>query len=154
LAFFDDHQNAYQRLQDAYWLGFKNVILEDNYPVGEGDCYSLRHIFQHAGATSLQMSNGFKGSRRESATRKKLEDLLWGLGSAQRKLVTPNSNDAANLRKNIKFFFEFPPVFLHETNMWGKQYTGNYSAPTPLFSTPPVNNVSWDYANIAYVNFR
>jgi hypothetical protein len=154
LAFFDDHQNAYQRLQDARWMGFKNVILEDNYPVGEGDCYSLRHIFQHEGATSLQMSCGYEGSKRQSFRRKRLEKVLWGLGGGQRKLVRPNSSDAANLRRNVKFFFEFPPVYLEEKNMWGKEYTGNYSAPIPLFSSPPVNNVNWNYAYIAYVNLR
>ncbi|MEM6521898.1 MAG: hypothetical protein AAF722_21505, partial [Cyanobacteria bacterium P01_C01_bin.70] len=41
LVFFDDHQNAYSRLQLCKWFGFRDVIFEDNYPPSQGDCYSL-----------------------------------------------------------------------------------------------------------------
>ena len=44
LIFFDDHQNAYTRLQQCKWFGFQNVIFEDNYPVKQGDCYSIKKI--------------------------------------------------------------------------------------------------------------
>lgn len=42
LCFFDDHQNALQRLVRCCELGFKTVMFEDNYPLGQGDCYSIK----------------------------------------------------------------------------------------------------------------
>jgi hypothetical protein len=45
LCFFDDHQNAMIRLLDCAKFGFKHVMFEDNYPRGQGDCYTLKHAF-------------------------------------------------------------------------------------------------------------
>lgn len=50
--FFDDHQDAYIRLQQMKWMGFSQAMFEDNYPEKQGDCYSLKKIFAE---------NGFKG---------------------------------------------------------------------------------------------
>jgi hypothetical protein len=44
LCFFDDHQNAFKRIQNAVERGFKHLIFEDNYPLGQGDCISLKQI--------------------------------------------------------------------------------------------------------------
>src|SRR5262249_40062710 len=58
LCFFDDHQNAYARLKDLRWAGFTRAIFEDNFPCGEGDCYTLRHMLNGFGHVQLQMSKG------------------------------------------------------------------------------------------------
>lgn len=42
VLFSDDHQNAPARLGFARRWGFRHVIFEDNYPVGRGDCRSLK----------------------------------------------------------------------------------------------------------------
>ena len=42
LLFFDDHQNAVVRLQQVNDFGFQYCIFEDNYPIGKGDCMSLK----------------------------------------------------------------------------------------------------------------
>tara|TARA_B100000282_G_scaffold295225_1_gene274006 strand:- start:76 stop:819 length:744 start_codon:yes stop_codon:yes gene_type:complete len=42
LAFFDDHQNALERIMQCKKDGFKYVMFEDNYPPGQGDCMSLK----------------------------------------------------------------------------------------------------------------
>jgi len=42
VLFFDDHQNAYERIKAAKWFGFKHLLFEDNYPAYQGDCYSLK----------------------------------------------------------------------------------------------------------------
>ncbi len=47
--FFDDHQNAYTRLQQMKWMGFFQAMFEDNYPEKQGDCYSLKKIFAESG---------------------------------------------------------------------------------------------------------
>lgn len=46
LCFFDDHQNAVQRLIQCHMHGFKHVMFEDNYPEGQGDCVSLKKALE------------------------------------------------------------------------------------------------------------
>ena len=48
LCFFDDHQDALGRLARCCELGFKTLIFEDNYPPGQGDCYSLKKAFHQS----------------------------------------------------------------------------------------------------------
>lgn len=47
--FFDDHQNAYNRLMQMKWMGFSQAMFEDNYPENRGDCYSLKKVFAECG---------------------------------------------------------------------------------------------------------
>lgn len=49
LCFFDDHQDAYLRLQQMKWMGFKRAMFEDNYPISQGDCYSCKKILSECG---------------------------------------------------------------------------------------------------------
>ena len=51
LVFFDDHQNALERIFAAYSFGFRHIIFEDNYPKLQGDCYSLKKIYHGSGVT-------------------------------------------------------------------------------------------------------
>jgi hypothetical protein len=46
LCFFDDHQNALDRLRTATPQGFKHLMFEDNYPITQGDCVSLKTILE------------------------------------------------------------------------------------------------------------
>lgn len=46
LCFFDDHQNAVSRLEVAAPQGFKHLMFEDNYPVTQGDCVSLKTVLE------------------------------------------------------------------------------------------------------------
>ncbi len=46
ICFFDDHQNAVNRIKQAVQKGIKNLIFEDNYPVGQGDCISLKQTLE------------------------------------------------------------------------------------------------------------
>jgi len=45
VAFFDDHQNAYNRCIQARRFGIRHLLFEDNYPPSQGDCYSLKKAF-------------------------------------------------------------------------------------------------------------
>lgn len=49
VVFFDDHQNAVARVKDAQRIGFTHLLFEDNYPPGQGDCYSLKQAFMRDG---------------------------------------------------------------------------------------------------------
>jgi hypothetical protein len=46
VLFFDDHQDAFERVRQARQFGFVHLLIEDNYPVGQGDCYSLKKAFE------------------------------------------------------------------------------------------------------------
>ncbi len=50
LCFFDDHQNAYLRVLQAYNFGFKYLVFDDNYPFPFGTYehghLTLRHCFE------------------------------------------------------------------------------------------------------------
>jgi len=52
LCFFDDHQNAVNRIKSAVKRGFKHLIFEDNYPIGQGDCVSLKQTLDKNTETS------------------------------------------------------------------------------------------------------
>lgn len=43
---FDDHQNAYLRVQHAIFCNFKYLIFEDNYAKIWGDCLSIKKILE------------------------------------------------------------------------------------------------------------
>lgn len=53
LCFFDDHQNALERLKIATPMGFKHLMFEDNYPISQGDCVSLKTILEEGGEDSI-----------------------------------------------------------------------------------------------------
>lgn len=46
LCFFDDHQNAFERVIQSKMNGFKYLMFEDNYPEGQGDCISLKKVLE------------------------------------------------------------------------------------------------------------
>lgn len=46
LCFFDDHQDAVARLKVCKKWNYKHVMFEDNYPPGQGDCNSLKKLFE------------------------------------------------------------------------------------------------------------
>lgn len=46
LVFFDDHQDSVNRLLQTINLGIKNILYNDNYPLGCGSHYSLEHFFK------------------------------------------------------------------------------------------------------------
>lgn len=135
VVFFDDHQNAYERLKDMHWLGFRHAIFEDNYPRGEGDFYSLRHLRAGAGHPHIQMSPAYKSAPREMVKRWLVEPMLRRLGPAQNVIVQPNDADRANLTRKVASYLEFPAVLLNDRNNWGGDWAGPYEAVEPLFSS-------------------
>ena len=60
LCFFDDHQNAPERIESAVKRGFKHLIFEDNYPIGQGDCISLKQILEKDNDESKFLKNILK----------------------------------------------------------------------------------------------
>jgi len=142
LVFFDDHQNAYTRLQQCKWFGFKHVIFEDNYPPIRGDCYSLKKAFSGAG---LPPELRHQEENADSKLWRKFQGLARRVGVVSTPgsdqncadEVPPNAVDSKILKKNLAVYYEFPPVFKPEKTRWGDNWcTETYPTPEPLLEAP------------------
>jgi hypothetical protein len=132
VCFFDDHQNAYQRLKDLRWAGITRAIFEDNYPCGEGDCYTLRHVLKGFGHDHIEMSQKYLGHWPRRWRRRMLEWVLRSVGPAQHVITSPNTVDRELFQRNCAEFFEFPPIVLNRQNDWDGLYDGHYAAKAPI----------------------
>ncbi len=154
LVFFDDHQNAYKRLQQCKWFGFKHILFEDNYPAIQGDCYSLKKAFARAGFEPAQ-------SQQKAATSNILSKILRKsaglLGISPIALtpqydavkIHPNDIDARMLQKHLDVYYEFPPVFKISKTRWGDEWDEvSYPTPEALLERPtkPAHNLFIDEA--------
>jgi hypothetical protein len=142
LLFFDDHQNAYERIKTARWFGFRHLIFEDNYPASTGDCYSLKKAFAGAGLQRTTRSFGGMVSRRN-----------WE--------VEPNDVDAVHLRRNLEVYYEFPPVIRARETRWGDTWSDTkYPTPAALLEKPASDEhrvyaeEARDYTWICYARLR
>lgn len=123
ILFFDDHQNAFERVLSGHSLGFKKFIFEDNYPSGQGDCYSLKQVFEYS---------GFEPVVPKLRNLKAL--IKFVLSYNKPKIVRPNHVDARLLNEIGKLYFVFPPVFKNLTTRWGDDWNDkDYPTPKPLF---------------------
>ena len=127
LCIFDDHQNAYSRLLEMKWWGFKAAIFEDNFPINEGDSYSLKQVIAGTGHPSIQLSEGFKiKSLRGRIVRRIEEKILLRNYWRQNILRNPNNVDKIGFKRNIEEYFEIPPVYVREKNHFNKEWKENY----------------------------
>ncbi|MBF0348251.1 MAG: hypothetical protein HQL81_11340 [Magnetococcales bacterium] len=126
LLFFDDHQSAHERVKTAHWFGFSHLVFEDNYPPGQGDCYSLKHVLAHSGfKRNFGRPKGIKG-RIGQGLAKIRESLHPSAG-----VIAPNSHDAAYFLEQVAVYQELPPVFKLLTTRWGGRWDD------PAVGTPP-----------------
>jgi len=132
LCFFDDHQSAYSRVKDMRWWGFRWAIFEDNYPCGEGDCYSLRHAMAGYGHSHINMSRKFPGNPLKRAMERFDEIALSRSYDRQDVLRRPNRVDAAALALNLAVLQEIPPVVRYAKTIWGTDWEGPYRSKAPL----------------------
>ncbi len=136
VVFFDDHQNAYERLKMAKWFGFKHVIFEDNYPPSQGDCYSLKKAFMHSGFVKPR----FDAPMSLKVKIKQFMKMLLGLSYQSNKDVYPNEIDAMYLRQNLEIYHEFPPIFRTTQTRWDDTWDDDkYPTPEPLLNS--VDNI-------------
>lgn len=132
LAFFDDHQNAYQRLCQCKWFGFRNAIFEDNYPPGRGDCYSLKQAFANKGPDRVSLHTApVRATTATGVLRKIAKYVDIAALSQERSAFIPGTADAAMLRRNLEIYCEFPPVLKTARTRWGDEWR------EPAYPTPP-----------------
>jgi hypothetical protein len=152
---FDDHSNAYRRLQEMAWLGCRRAIFEDNFPVGEGDAYSLRQMYAGVGRTRIQVSARFRRALKEAryaVLQKMLESKR--VRHNQSLLVEPNEADWANLARRLAVYQEIPPAWLPaEHGAWKVPWEGAYAARPPLLRDKP-EHFDGDYGFVAYLELR
>ncbi len=142
LVFIDDHQNAYKRLQQCKWFGFKHVIFEDNYPVVQGDCYSLKKAFANAGFEPVQSKKPLLHDGVASKVLRRCAQLI-DLGPIsltpqyETARIPANNIDSRMLRKHLEVYYEFPPVFKTDKTRWGDEWNEEtYPTPRPLLERP------------------
>jgi hypothetical protein len=154
LCLFDDHQNSLERAKTAKWFGFKRMIFEDNWPVGQGDSYSLKHMKEKVGMPRMQMSDNSRGSIFRRSKTALIEYFLQFIYLNQTLIRKPNSYDFANFLKNIEFEYEVPPLYLNEKSQWGNKYTDKYKAKLPLLKLSPAPDYNYDYSFITYIELK
>jgi len=59
LCFFDDHQNAVQRVLQCIQKGVKHLFFNDNYPVGAGSHYTLQHLLLNDNRQVFDLHNQY-----------------------------------------------------------------------------------------------
>lgn len=132
ICFFDDHQNALTRLQQMHWKGFKKAIFDDNYPVKQGDCYSIKKILSGCGFSSDNNTCS--------------------------ETVTPNFTHKRELLNNVKSYYEFPPLFKEKNTRWGDLWDDiNYPTQKAILDCEyedEFRGESKDYNWICYVELK
>ena len=117
LLFFDDHQDELRRVEESRKLGFRHVIFEDNYPPGQGDCFSLKQALM--------------GEQRQEG-RGPLAKLVDRLSPRSEK-----GDAKAELLAALDGYYEFPPVLRVAETRWGDAWTDDrYPTPEALFLSP------------------
>ncbi len=130
VIFFDDHQNAYERVKTAKWFGFKHLMFEDNYPAFQGDCYSLKKVLMQMGHGSAGTHNPIK-----SIVKQKVKEVV-GIKEHTLTEIRPNEVDAAYLKQNLEIYYEFPPIYKTALTRWGDAWNDErYPTPEPLLQT-------------------
>jgi hypothetical protein len=151
LVFFDDHQNAYKRLQQCKWFGFRHVIFDDNYPATQGDCYSLKKVMANVGFEATGAKRQITKSSAFSTVLHKSAKLIGAKPISQYEAVSisPNNIDSKMMRKHLDVYYEFPPLFKTKQTRWGDEWNeATYPTPEPLLdrSLTAFHNVFLDEA--------
>lgn len=107
LCFFDDHQNALDRIIMMKHLGFKVAMFEDNYPEGQGDCISLKKLLEFPekysilpGFTAQDYLEKILQTYEEMPPIFALEKTRWGTLWASHRTSSPLLSDSSDYLMN------------------------------------------------------
>ena len=135
LVFFDDHQNCLPRIQRCKELNFKKLIVEDNYPPSQGDCYTPKKILSQK------------------------DFVIDVAGNVTGHLHDPEHFEI--LSSIIDIYQEMPPIFKSRNTRWGDAWDDdNYPTPEPLLSDNDVLRYKefslerLDYTWICYIELK
>ncbi len=167
VCFFDDHQNSIDRVKEMKWWGFKRAIFEDNFPIGEGDSYSLKQIISKTGHPNIQLSKKYLPKTRKKIKERKIEEEVLNKFYFRQSMITkPNNVDNSGLDFNLKNIQEFPPVYTEEISYWGKKWIGEYTKQENLINSENIDKYpkfkkffnekedNFDYGFISYLELN
>jgi hypothetical protein len=131
LVFFDDHQDSIKRIRRCNELGFKKIIVEDNYPIDQGDCYSPK---------------------------KALSNKNYLLNDTT---CLKNTDDYKFLKENLEYYQESFPIFDDTTTVWNTPWKNDlYNTPESLLTEdyknkyPVFFNERKDYYWLCYLQLK
>ena len=171
LAFFDDHQNALDRVLQCKKFGIKHLIFDDNYAPGTGDCYSLKQILSNSGYIRKIKLKEIKKMIKKilKETLKKyfnqnyvpnidINELIWYLKFDN---IAPNIKHKKALLKNTIIYQEFPPVFKTKKTRWNTDWNNkNYPTEEPILDIskkdiyPTAYSEAMTYNWISYIKIK
>ena len=132
LVFFDDHQNAMNRISQCIKKGVHRIVFEDNYPFDQGDCYSVKKIL--SGSEYVIDKSG------------------------NRTTHDANLDDKKYLESIMEIYEEAPPIFRPKNTRWGGPWS--YDTPDPLYSMNDIGSFLtfaeeiFDYTWMCYVKLK
>lgn len=132
-VFFDDHQNALDRLDQSIKHGFKKMVFEDNYPFDQGDCYSIKKVLS---GKNFCIDN-----------------------AGNRQYFEANLNDKKFVEDVIDIYQEMPPLHKEVYTRW-KNFWADYDTPDQILSKeelvnyPEFNGELLDYTWICYLELK
>ena len=148
IVYFDDHTNVIERLKFLYSWGIKYAIFEDNYPVGQGDAYSVRKVLNKSGQDIKEWYPSYKKPINKFSNHKILNKIYKKLFYQnntlpyflteyyyyQKKLKKPNSADYDLFQKLVKQHYEIQPVYLYNNQRWvNSDWSGHYESLEPIY---------------------
>ena len=119
LVFFDDHVNHLERMLHANFFKIKNIIFEDNYDICEGDFQTLKHFFKNFSFNHTETFLSyiktfvlFSTIIIKKIVFRNTYNSFKDLNVINNRLRDFNvhNNYINNIKKNINFQFEFPPL--------------------------------------------
>ena len=159
LVYFDDHTNVIERLKFLNSWGIKYAIFEDNYPVGQGDCYSIRKILNKSGQGINESFPNFKEPVNRFSSYKIINKIYKKLFYKdntlpfflsryyyyQKNLKKPNPADYDLFNKIVKNHYEIQPVYRYRTQRWkNSDWSKQYESLNPLYKDLENNPFSSD----------
>jgi len=148
LVYFDDHSNVIERLKFLSSWGIKYAVFEDNYPVGEGDAYSVRKILNKSGQVINEWFPNFNEPENRFTKYKIINKIYKELFYKdntlpffltryyyyQKKLKKPNSADFDLFNKLVKNHYEIQPTYRYLRQRWtNSDWSKHYVSLKPLY---------------------
>lgn len=165
LVLFECHKNAVERFKQAKYFGFKHMVYGDNYPVGKGDCYTLKHAIAKSGfRRSIAFFDIVKSNiflLKELFKKKFIKNYINKLDLFKLRLndVPPNDHDFDYINQNIDVYYEFPPLFKTPKTRWGDSWD-EYPTLQPILEEEEKNKhkLAYEEANtytwFTYLRFK
>lgn len=159
LVFFDDHVNHVERIKQSNFFGIKHIILEDNYPTGEGDFQTLKQIsnslnFNHKPGFLSLIKTYYKFTNiiiKKIFLSKYNSDIDLNNINQRIRDAFYNKETSRYLNDLFETYYEFPPLINNNHN--------NEMCKKPILQETPKNilefsNELLDYNFITYIKLK